>query len=695
MVTGEAACDTCHSDAALDAAPGVGEDVPPEFYTTATNTSANIPLNACDGSEELFLSASVSLDNDGDGQADGADSDCASNQDPVADPGGPYNASAGSPVSFDGTGSSDSDGTISSYAWDFGDGNSGSGATTQHTYAAAGTYTVTLTVTDDANGTNAATTTATITAQPLPPLADAGPGYSGTVGSPISFDGSVSSDPDGTITAYTWDFGDGGTGSGPNPVHTYSVDGTFTVTLTVTDNDGLVDVDTATATVSPAGVNAPPTANVNGPYSGTEQVEIQFSSAGSSDPDGTIVAYAWDFGDGSNSTLQNPVHVYVAAGVYDVTLTVTDDAGATDSAATTATIEAPAANAPPVADANGPYSGNVGESIIFDGSGSSDPDGVIVAYDWDFGDGNSGTGVSPSHSYANAGMYTVTLTVTDDSGATDSAESSATISEPAPVTDGETQYLNFCAGCHGEPWDEPAVDVSLPGAHRVAGARACSIDASIFGTYVFPDGAPGMQFLQPLANDGTIDTAKIAEYLNSQPVSGEQYYVTACAGCHGDDGSGGRTREDVTGEDAGEIIEAIHDESTMRFLGCLPDSDIEAMADFLRGAGHDDDDDEEDDEEGDHDRDNDDDEDEEKHDRDNDGLDDDEEDERGTDPDDWDTDDDGYSDGDEVDVYGTNPLSASSNPNSGNRSSGGGSGDLLLLLLLGLARFLRIGKPRQ
>ena len=437
VVTGEAACDTCHSDAALDAAPGVGEDVPPEFYTTATNTSANIPLNACDGSEELFLSASVSLDNDGDGQADGADSDCASNQDPVADPGGPYNASAGSPVSFDGTGSSDSDGTISSYAWDFGDGNSGSGATTQHTYAAAGTYTVTLTVTDDANGTNAATTTATITAQPLPPLADAGPGYSGTVGSPISFDGSGSSDPDGTITAYTWDFGDGGTGSGPNPVHTYSVDGTFTVTLTVTDNDGLVDVDTATATVSPAGVNAPPTANVNGPYSGTEQVEIQFSSAGSSDPDGTIVAYAWDFGDGSNSTLQNPVHVYVAAGVYDVTLTVTDDAGATDSAATTATIEAPAANAPPVADANGPYSGNVGESIIFDGSGSSDPDGVIVAYDWDFGDGNSGTGVSPAHSYANAGMYTVTLTVTDDSGATDSAESSATISEPAPVTDGD------------------------------------------------------------------------------------------------------------------------------------------------------------------------------------------------------------------------------------------------------------------
>ncbi len=690
VVTTAAACDACHSDAALTAPAGVGEHIAPAFYASSANT---LGLDACDGSEERFASASVSLDNDGDGQTDGADSDCTPNQDPVANPGGPYNASAGSPVSFDGTGSSDPDGTIASYAWDFGDGNGGSGATTQHTYAAAGTYTVTLTVTDDANGTNAATTTATITAQPLPPLADAGPGYSGTVGSPISFDGSGSSDPDGTIVAYAWDFGDGGTGSGPMPTHTYSVDGTFTVTLTVTDDDGLTDVDTATATVSPAGVNAPPTANANGPYSGTEQVEIQFSSAGSSDPDGTIVAYAWDFGDGSRSSLQNPVHAYVAAGVYNVTLTVTDDAGATDTAATTATIEAPAVNAPPVADANGPYMGNVGDAIMFDGSGSSDADGVIVAYDWDFGDGNSGTGVSPSHSYASAGMYTVTLMVTDDSGATDSASTSATINEPAPVTDGETQYLNFCAGCHGDPWDGPAVDDGLPGVHRVAGARACSIDASIFGTYVFPDGAPGMQFLQPLANDGTIDSVKIAEYLNSQPVTGEQYYVTACAGCHGDDGSGGRTDEDVRGEDASEIIEAIHDEDTMLFLACLPDSDIEAMADFLGGARRDDD--EEDEHDRDHDKDEDEDKDDEKHDRDNDGLDDDEEDERGTDPDDWDSDDDGYSDGDEVDVYGTNPLSASSNPNSRNSSSGGGSADLLMLLLLGLAGSLRGIRRRQ
>jgi cytochrome c553 len=153
---------------------------------------------------------------------------------------------------------------------------------------------------------------------------------------------------------------------------------------------------------------------------------------------------------------------------------------------------------------------------------------------------------------------------------------------------------------------DPAVDPALVGAHRVAGARSCSIEASIFGTYIFPDGAPGMQFLQGLANDGSVDAEQIAEYLNSQSVTGEQRYVTACAGCHGDDGKGGRTREGVTGESAHEIREAIREEGSMRFLACLPDTDINSIAAYLGGASggegtdhdsvpHDEDDDDEND----------------------------------------------------------------------------------------------------
>jgi mono/diheme cytochrome c family protein len=129
------------------------------------------------------------------------------------------------------------------------------------------------------------------------------------------------------------------------------------------------------------------------------------------------------------------------------------------------------------------------------------------------------------------------------------------------------------------------VDPALVGAHRVAGARSCSIEASIFGTYIFPDGAPGMQFLQGLANDGSVDAEQIAEYLNSQSVTGEQRYVTACAGCHGDDGKGGRTREGVTGESAHEINEAIREEGSMRYLACLPDTDINSIAAYLGGGG--------------------------------------------------------------------------------------------------------------
>ena len=86
-----------------------------------------------------------------------------------------------------------------------------------------------------------------------------------------------------------------------------------------------------------------------------------------------------------------------------------------------------AVNSPPVSDPNGPYSGTVGVPVSFDGSGSIDLDGTIVAYDWDFGDGGTGTGVGPTYTYGTDGTFTVTLTVTDDAGATDTATTTATI----------------------------------------------------------------------------------------------------------------------------------------------------------------------------------------------------------------------------------------------------------------------------
>jgi probable HAF family extracellular repeat protein len=92
------------------------------------------------------------------------------------------------------------------------------------------------------------------------------------------------------------------------------------------------------------------------------------------------------------------------------------------------------ANQPPTANAGGPYSGNEGSPVAFDGSGSLDPDGDALTYAWTFGDGGTGTGVSPTHSYADNGVYPVTLVVTDTKGAASSAvATTATIANVAPT----------------------------------------------------------------------------------------------------------------------------------------------------------------------------------------------------------------------------------------------------------------------
>ena len=178
---------------------------------------------------------------------------------------------------------------------------------------------------------------------------------------------------------------------------------------------------------APGGGNTPPTANANGPYSGTVGQAVSFSSAGSTDPGGSIASYAWTFGDGGTSSAANPSHSYANAGTYNVSLTVTDNQGASSaSSATTATITA-AGNQPPTANANGPYTGTPGAAVSFSSAGSTDSDGSIASYSWTFGDGGTSTAANPTHTYSNAGTYAVTLTVTDNNGASGTANATATI----------------------------------------------------------------------------------------------------------------------------------------------------------------------------------------------------------------------------------------------------------------------------
>jgi len=155
-----------------------------------------------------------------------------------------------------------------------------------------------------------------------------------------SFDASASSDSDGTIVSYAWDFGDGGAGSGLTASHTYAAGGTFSVGLTVTDNGGATGNSAQSVTAS-GPVNNPPSASFT---SSCTDLACSFDGSASSDSDGTIVSYAWDFGDGSTASGVTASHTYAAGGTFNVTLTVTDDGGAANSTSQNVTVSAPGGN---------------------------------------------------------------------------------------------------------------------------------------------------------------------------------------------------------------------------------------------------------------------------------------------------------------------------------------------------------------
>lgn len=197
--------------------------------------------------------------------------------------------------------------------------------------------------------------------------------------------------------------------------------------------------------------NTPPVASAGGPYTGQTGSPVAFDASASNDPDGSIVQYDWDFGDGTVVTNAGatPSHTYAAAGTFTASVTVTDNRGATNTATAQVTITQPA-NQAPTANPGGPYTGAAGSAIAFDGSASNDPDGSIASYAWDFGDGNTGTGVAPSHTYAAAGTYTVSLVVTDNLGlASVAATTTATIGAAANAfavwTDGAGNAISSIA----------------------------------------------------------------------------------------------------------------------------------------------------------------------------------------------------------------------------------------------------------
>jgi PKD repeat protein len=342
----------------------------------------------------------------------------------------PNPANAGQVVSFNASGSNDPDGTIAKYEWDL-DGNgtfetsTGTTPTASTTYATAGERNVGLRLTDNAGATTTVTKAVTVSNQPPTASFTATPSSAPT-GTSVSFDGSASKDPDGTIAKYEWDLDGNGTyettTTTPTTNTTYATPGARTVGLRVVDNLGA----TATKTVSVTATNRVPTASFTAtPNPVPTGTSVAYNAAGSSDPDGTIAKYEWDLdGNGTyelnTGATPSAISNYATAGTRNVGLRVTDNSGATATSTVSVTVQ----NRAPIASFTAtPNPATAGTSVAFSAAGSSDPDGTIAKYEWDL-DGNgsyetsTGTTNKTSRTYTTAATTNVGLRVTDNSGAT-------------------------------------------------------------------------------------------------------------------------------------------------------------------------------------------------------------------------------------------------------------------------------------
>jgi uncharacterized protein YjdB len=235
---------------------------------------------------------------------------------------------------------------------------------------------------------------------------------------------------------------------------------------------------------------------------------------------------------------------------FSVVLSNATNAGITRSTGTgTITNDDTPPNQPPVAEAGGPYTGFVGEAVRFDGSGSTDTDGIIVSYQWNFGDGTTGTGAMPTHTYSRDGIYTVTLAVTDDDGATAADTAQVTITVRAGVGLVISQVYG-AGGLTGATYQNDFIEifnrgnrpVNLDG-HTVqyasGNASTWTIVATLSGTL-----QPGQYFLIKGASGGSVGATFTADAENATNISqsaGKVAIVSSANAltgtCPGDDGA--------------------------------------------------------------------------------------------------------------------------------------------------------------
>lgn len=288
-----------------------------------------------------------------------------------------------------------STGDFSSVFWNFGDGTTSTSQNPIHSFTSGGIYSVTLTV-SGLGGTDIKEKLNLI--QIFSPVNADFTSSTDTGVHPLSVDFSNASS--GDYDTIYWDFGDGSTSSEENPNHIFSTKGNFTVTLTVSGSGGTDQKSILITVYNPVSANFSAT-----PITGIAPLSVTFTNQSSGDYSSLL----WDFGDGTTSTLLNPIHSFTEKGSYTISLVATGPGG-TDELIQTDYINvySPAE----AAFTASPTAGSFPLTVQFNNTSTGDYD----TYLWNFGDGTNSTEPDPVHEYAAQGVYNVSLTINGSGG---------------------------------------------------------------------------------------------------------------------------------------------------------------------------------------------------------------------------------------------------------------------------------------
>jgi len=414
--------------------------------------------------------------------------------------------------------STDAENSIAEWVWDYGDGDSDTFSVSTnpvHVYSANGGYIVSLSVTDDAGQVHTSRQQITVDTIPDVPAPVPVPEYriEHVSGKQYQFF-DESADPNGTITNWLWEYGDGSsldTGASSDPLHTYTANGTYQTKLTVTGAGGVLYTHEKELTVSDPPVSGvPPDADfeINScKDEGGDNYLVSFAdkSTPGTNEDGQLIRishWSWDFDDGSpvveGRGEQNPNHQYTSTGSYDIELTITDSLGRKDTKIVTynTTSCTEPTGEPPVADFD--WTIISGLTVEFDDT-SQVTDAAIVEWTWNFGDGTTtlkADSIAFNHVFPQKGTYLVTLRVEDVNGQTDVTTKSIFVSGVGTICERPTTPESISVVYDDDPANEG------DGPYGVA-YTICSpeIDLKAIGVIGWNTDALGMPNTNPAHSD--------------------------------------------------------------------------------------------------------------------------------------------------------------------------------------------------